>query len=87
MSQIEKLLSRFICKPRDLTWKELVLILKFYGYNELPPGKTGGSRVKFSNWQNRIISLHRPHPTPIVKLYVIEQIITTLKENGQIKNG
>lgn len=86
MSQIEKLVARFLCKPRDLTWNELVLILRFYGYSELPPGKTGGSRSKFSDRQNRIISLHKPHPTPIVKLYVIEQIITTLKENGQIKN-
>ncbi len=86
MSQIEKLITRFLCKPRDLTWNELVLVLRFYGYDELPPGRTGGSRCKFSDRQKRIISLHKPHPTPIVKLYVIEQIITTLKENGQIKN-
>jgi hypothetical protein len=86
MSQTEKLIAHFLCKPKDLTWKELVLILRFYGYDELPPGKTGGSRIKFSDRLNRIISLHKPHPTPIVKLFVIEQIITTLKENGQIKN-
>ncbi len=84
MSQIEKLLLRFKSKPKDLTWNELVLVLRFYGYDELPCGKTGGSRVKFADRQKRIISLHKPHPTPIVKLYVIEQIITTLKENGQI---
>lgn len=86
MSQIEKLLTRFLNKPKDLTWGELTIILRFYGYNELPHGKTGGSRVKSSDKQKRIISLHKPHPNPIVKQYVIEQIIHTLKENGQIKN-
>lgn len=74
-------------KPKDLTWNELLLILRFYGYEELPPGKTGGSRVKFADYEKRIISVHKPHPSPIVKSYVIEQIIATLKENGKIKNG
>lgn len=86
MSQIEKLLLRFMGKSKDFTWNELLLVLRFYGYEELSPGKTGGSRVKFADYQKRIISLHKPHPTPIVKSYVIEQIITTLKENGKIKN-
>ncbi|SEJ19773.1 HicA toxin of toxin-antitoxin [Dyadobacter sp. SG02] len=87
MSQIEKLVLRFMSKPKDLTWNELLLILRFYGYEELPPGKTGGSRVKFADYEKRIISVHKPHPSPIVKSYVIEQIIATLKENGKIKNG
>jgi hypothetical protein len=86
MSQIGKLVVRFLCRAKDLTRKGLILILRFYGYEALPPGKTGGSRVKFSDRRKRIISLRKPHPTPIVKLYVIEQIISTLKENRQIKN-
>ncbi|MCF0069043.1 type II toxin-antitoxin system HicA family toxin [Dyadobacter sp. CY261] len=80
------MIARFLCRPKDLIWQELVLFLRFYGYKELPPGKTGGSRIKLCDRQKRIISWHKPHPTPIVKLYVIEQVITTLKENGQIKN-
>ncbi|WAC15348.1 type II toxin-antitoxin system HicA family toxin [Dyadobacter pollutisoli] len=86
MSQIEKLLMRFLSKPKDLTWKELVSILEFFGYKELPSGKTGGSRRKFADSARRIISLHKPHPTQIVKMYVIEQVIANLKENGKIKN-
>jgi hypothetical protein len=86
MSQTEKLLARFLSKPKDLTWKELVNILAFFGYQELPAGKTGGSRRKFADYDKRIISLHKPHPGQIVKMYVIEQIIANLKENGKIKN-
>jgi hypothetical protein len=84
MSQIEKLIGRFINRPKDFAWKELILVLSHYGYEQLSPGKTGGSRAKFADREMRIISLHKPHATPIVKLYVIEQTITTLKEHGKI---
>lgn len=85
MSRVEKLVLRFLKRPKDLTWDELVLILNNYGYNELPSGKTGGSRRKFSDSNNNIISLHKPHPRPIVKSYVIDQILEHLKERGQLK--
>lgn len=84
MSQIEKLLARFLSKPKDLTWKELISVLQYFGYHELPAGKTGGSRRKFADSAGRIISLHKPHPGQIVKMYVVEQIIANLKENGKI---
>jgi hypothetical protein len=84
MSRIEKLLVRFFGRPKDLNWNELVLILKFYGYDEMPSGKTSGSRRRFSDHEKRIISLHKPHPSSIVKTYVIEQIIANLKENGKV---
>ena len=41
-------------------------------------GKTGGSRRKFVNQQNAIISLHKPHPGNILKTYAIKQIIEHL---------
>ncbi|MCE6990985.1 hypothetical protein LZG72_17885 [Dyadobacter sp. CY323] len=49
-------------------------------------GKTGGSRRKFVDSDQLILSLHKPHPRPVVKTYVIEQIIMTLKQNRKIKN-
>ena len=42
-------------------------------------GKTGGSRTKFVNDETDIISLHKPHPSNIVKQYVIKQIIEKLE--------
>jgi hypothetical protein len=78
-------LSRFLNKPKDLTWDELVAILNNFGYNELSAGKTGGSRRKFADEYKNIISLHKPHPRPIVKTYVIEQVIAHLKEKGKLK--
>lgn len=76
MSKIEKLIIKFKENPKDLTWEELVKILAYFGFTEInKKGKTGGSRVKFSNENNNIINLHKPHPSNIVKQYVIKQIL------------
>ncbi len=85
MSKLEKLIARFLAKPKDLTWDELVSILGYYGYVEIPTGKTGGSRRKFCDTDQVIISLHKPHPRSIVKTYVIAQILEHLKEKGKLK--
>jgi len=84
LSRSEKLKSRFLSKPNDFTWSELVKLLNLFGYVELTKGKTGGSRRKFANEQNEVISLHKPHPTEILKRYAIEQIISHLKEKGKL---
>lgn len=76
MSKIEK----FKSNPTDFTWFELVKILNHLGYFEkTTKGKTGGSRVKFVNEETDIINLHKPHPSNIVKQYVIKQIIEKLE--------
>jgi predicted RNA binding protein YcfA (HicA-like mRNA interferase family) len=80
MSKIEKLIEKFKSNPTDFTWIELVKILTHLGYFEkTTKGKTGGSRVKFVNEETDIINLHKPHPSNIVKQYVIKQIIEKLE--------
>ena len=79
VSQIEKLLLKFKSIPKDLSWLELIKILKHYGYHEIISGKTSGSRRKFKNEAGAIITLHKPHPSPLVKTYVIKQLIAHLK--------
>jgi predicted RNA binding protein YcfA (HicA-like mRNA interferase family) len=41
---------------------------------------TGGSRRKFVNMDGRAIFIHEPHPSRIVKKYVIRLIIEQCKE-------
>ncbi len=80
MSKIEKLLTKFMGDPKDLTWDELIRVLTHYKFKEITKkGKTGGSRVKFVDENKNIINLHKPHPRNIVKQYVIKQIIEKLK--------
>ncbi len=84
MGKKEKLTDRFLSKPSDFTWDELVSFLSSFGYVETNKGKTGGSRRKFIDDQGNIISLHKPHPSKIVKKYVLLIVASHLKEKGKI---
>ena len=85
MSKIEKLLKRFLLKPKDFTYAELRKLLTAYGYEEISKGKTAGSRVAFVDRKTRhIIRLHRPHPEPELKQYQMQDIIDELKKTGRI---
>jgi len=54
-------------------------MLNGFGYTLAKFGKTGGSRVKFIHETLPPIILHKPHPTPVLKKYQLEQIEETLK--------
>jgi hypothetical protein len=80
MTRQEKLLNRFISRPRDFTYIELIRLLRGFGYEEL---HGSGSRVVFSNERiKHNIKLHKPHPGNILKRYQIDLIIQELKSNG-----
>jgi len=87
MSKKSKLIERFLLIPNDLSWEEFATVLSGFGYEEIKTGKTGGSRRKFADENNNVISLHKPHPGNIVKKYAIKDAIAHLKEKGKIKNG
>lgn len=84
MSQVQKLIIRLLSYPMDFTWDELVKILKHFGYKEFKGGKTGGSRRKFADDKKHILSLHKPHPSNILKRYQLEDVVDALKERGYL---
>lgn len=84
MTKVDKLLKKFLSKPKDLTYEELVQIMKFFGYEEIPLGKTSGSRKKFKNKDNDIIMFYKPHPKNVLKSYIINEIIEKFERNGLI---
>ena len=59
--------------PKDFHYDELVRLLGYYDYKEVKKGKTSGSRVKFDKEEDSII-LHKPHPSGIMKVYMLKQI-------------
>jgi predicted RNA binding protein YcfA (HicA-like mRNA interferase family) len=84
MNQPEKTLRTLLSKPTptDLTWNELATLFKYLGYEEI---KNDGSRRKFvSHTSGRKFFIHKPHPQPTLKVYVVNQIIETLKLHGHI---
>jgi len=86
MSKAEKLLLRFLSKPRDFTFDELGKLLKSLGYEEAKTGKTSGARVAFINHQTKdIIRMHRPHPSPELKRYQLDDAEEALRKAEVIK--
>lgn len=82
MSKFEKILHRLKQRPNDFTWNELQTIMRHLGYTEI---KGSGSRRKFIHRElNVSVSLHEPHPQPLIKRYAIDLIIEHLKEEGLI---
>ena len=74
MGKHDKLAKRFLSRPANFTWDELTSLLSGFGYTPAKAGKTGGARVRFIHKTLEPIILHRPHPTPILKRYQLEQI-------------
>lgn len=86
MSKKSKLVDRLLSIPSDFTWDELVAVLSSFGYTEVKTGKTGGSRRRFADINKNVITLHKPHPSNIIKKYAIRDVIANLKEKGHIKD-
>lgn len=73
MSKKEKLLQKFLETPprSDLTYTELESLLISFGFRK----KEGsGSAVKFLHPKRPSIYLHKPHPSNILKRYIIKDI-------------
>lgn len=82
MTRRDKLLLRFKSRTLDFTWDELKNLLAGFGYELAASGRTGGSRVRFVHPERPPIILHKPHPTPVLKRYQVEQILEFLKKEG-----
>lgn len=82
MSRRDKLIARLKGRPKDFTWEELVRLLAGLGYTEARAGKTGGSRRRFVHPTAPMIALHKPHPGNIVKMYLIDDVLRLLREEG-----
>lgn len=81
MSKKDKLIDRLLKKPKDFTFDEMESLLSYFGY-QLKQGGTG-SGVKFiKDGSNKVINFHKPHPSGILKRYVLDQVIEKLRKDG-----
>lgn len=86
MTKQDKLLNRFLSKPCDFTYNEMIKLLKGFGYQEVRSGQTSGSRVAFINTaKHHIIRMHKPHPKNILKKYQLDLIEEELKNKEILK--
>ena len=83
MGRKEKLIKKLMSAPKDFTFEEAATLLGYFTYVQGNKGKTSGSRVVFSspNYTTKII-MHKPHPSNIIKGYVMRQVYNYLEVNG-----
>ena len=80
MSKKDKLLVKFLELPpkKNLTFNELDALLCSCGFEKI---EGAGSAVKFYHRQKDVlINLHKPHPSNILKVYLVKQIRVKLLE-------
>lgn len=81
MGKKDKLIDKLLKKPKNFTFDEMASLLSYFGY-ELKRGGTG-SGVKFTKeGSNEVINFHKPHPSGILKRYVLDQVIEKLRKDG-----
>ncbi len=81
MSKRDKLIARFLSRPKDFTYAELITVMGNYGFKE---EQGAGSRAWFVNDAGIVFNLHRPHGKKPLKDYQIRDARTALKNAGQI---
>lgn len=79
----DKLITRLRDRPKDYTWDEACTVMKACGFALL---KRSGSRRRFVHEVTRVkVFIHEPHPQPTLKAYAIDDLITGLKNAGEIE--
>ena len=81
MSKEDKLIDRLLKKPKDFAYDEMESLLSYYGY-ELKQGGTGLGVKFIKDGSNEVINFHKPHPSGILKRYVLDQVIEKLRKDG-----
>ena len=87
MTKSKKLLKHLLSNPKDFTFGELETLLAGFGFQLSNAGSTSGSAARFINCKTgQIIRLHKPHPSPVLKQYLIKFIIKELKQGGYLND-
>ena len=85
MNKKEKLIKRFRTLPKDFTFEEVVALFQGCGFTLENKGSTSGSRVRFYNGSDKnAYIMHKPHPSNIIKGYVMRDLLNFLIKNNYI---
>ena len=80
MGKHDKLLAKLQSRPKDFTFQEVVTLLAGFGYALNQSGSE--SRVRFEHAHCAPIFMHKPHPSPVLKPYQIDQVLDVLHQEG-----
>ena len=85
MGRVDKIKAKLLTKPKDFEYAEAKVLLESFGFKEKTKGKTSGSRMKFFRQSDGLVFLlHKPHPATNLKNYCVKNLISFLKEIGEL---
>lgn len=84
MGQKEKLIQRLKSRPKDFTFEEAELLLRYFSYERSDKGRTSGSRVMFVSAEHPPILMHKPHPRKELLSYQVKQLLELLSQEGLV---
>lgn len=85
MSQKDDLIARLRSRPKDFTIRELDSLMNKCGCEKSNSGKTSGSRIAYVHVKTQLVyKTHSPHPQPVLKSYVIDDVLEFLMKVGEI---
>lgn len=84
VGQKEKILLQMRNNPRNVTFDDMVTLVRSLGFTVSNKGKTSGSRIMLVSEEHGSVLLHKPHPQKELKEYQVKQILKYLEEEGLI---
>lgn len=76
MARSDKLIKRFKSRSKDFSWDKRTRFLKQLGFLEI---QGSGSRVRFYHpKKDCVIQLHKPHPSYLLKSYMVKEVLKLL---------
>ena len=82
MVRDQELLAEFLRATAVFPWRRFEKLLGMLGYEQLPRGRTSGSRRKFFNRKSgHKIFVHEPHDGVMTR-GLIRRLQSNLRENG-----
>lgn len=79
MSKKEKLKQALLKRPSKFKWTDLVLVMKYCGF-EMMKAKRGSGRKFYNSETQAYASWHEPHPGNEVLQYVVDEAIELIKD-------
>ena len=84
MTRKTKLLTRLKARPKDFTWSEATTLMRQCDF-ALKSG-SGSTRVFVHSVTKQKVFLHEPHPSQILKPYMVDRLIEGLQNAGVIQS-
>lgn len=84
MSNVTGIIAKLVGNSQNVTFTEVVWLLRFFGYRISNRGRTSGSRICFYKPGAKVIMMHKPHSRKTLLAYQQRQLVDHLRKEHLI---